>query len=114
MVVKSIAMSFTETSLEHLTSLKFGVLEKLVTVTCFDKFQQVTFREKDREPQLQLKKLTFGITAEEAIGFLGSKNIDSENNQCITCLYKANSIFEIIYYEDEVYYINESMINSSN
>lgn len=65
----------------------------------FDIFQQATFREKDRKPQLQFKDLTYGIIADEVIGFLESKNIDPENDKYITCFYKADNIYEIIYYE---------------
>lgn len=49
-----------------------GAEESPVTVVYSDVFQQVAFHEKDRNPQLQFRKLKYGMSSEEVMEFLST------------------------------------------
>lgn len=161
-----------------------GAEESPVTVVYSDVFQQVAFHEKDRNPQLQFRKLKYGMSSEEVMEFLSTldrnyKIVDGmsegekvynivtedqyftfwfdnkhglnafsysaygtrngkinigmtkeeveevlktpfseetlpDHDGYITSFYQDDSIYEIGYFDEIVYYVKESMIDEKN
>lgn len=55
-----------------------SVYEEPATVGYSDIFQKIAFREKDRKPQIQFRKLEFGMSPEEVTEFLDGLDIGYE------------------------------------
>lgn len=70
-----------------------GAEESPVTVVYSDVFQQVAFHEKDRNPQLQFRKLKYGMSSEEVMEFLGTLD---RNYKIVDGMSEGEKVYNIV------------------